>query len=108
LRERSAKIYGKYRDPSGMPQIFKRSTNTLSRLSIFGALVVVAGVLWGLAAVNRSAYVNGVGVARAQPVQFSHKHHAGELGIDCRYCGTGDCSRRSEPSKRSSTTTSST
>jgi cytochrome c7-like protein/class III cytochrome C family protein len=71
-----------------MPQIFKRSTNTLSRLSIFGALVVVAVALWGLAAVNRSAYVNGVGVARAQPVQFSHKHHAGELGIDCRYCHT--------------------
>nr|WP_232328798.1 cytochrome c3 family protein [Sphingomonas horti] len=23
-----------------------------------------------------------------QPVPFSHKHHAGELGIDCRYCHT--------------------
>jgi hypothetical protein len=25
-------------------------------------------------------------VARDQPVQFSHKHHAGDDGIDCRYC----------------------
>jgi hypothetical protein len=72
-----------------MPQTFHRSTNTLSRLSIFGALFVVAGGLWGLATINRSSYVTEVGVARQQPVQFSHKHHAGELGIDCRYCHTG-------------------
>lgn len=24
-----------------------------------------------------------------QPVAFSHAHHAGELGIDCRYCHAG-------------------
>ena len=72
-----------------MPQIFHRSTNTLSRLSIFGAVFVIAGGLWGLVEVNRSAYVTQVGVARQQPVQFSHKHHAGELGIDCRYCHIG-------------------
>ncbi len=72
-----------------MPQIFQRSTNTLSRLSIFGAAFAVAGGLWLLAAINRSSYVTQVSVARQQPVQFSHKHHAGELGIDCRYCHTG-------------------
>jgi len=69
-----------------MAQIFHRSTNTLSRVSIFGAAFFVAGSLWLLAAINRSGYVTGQGVAREQPVQFSHKHHAGELGIDCRYC----------------------
>jgi hypothetical protein len=37
---------------------------------------------------NRSSYVTFAGVARAQPVPFSHRHHAGELGIDCRYCHT--------------------
>jgi hypothetical protein len=26
--------------------------------------------------------------AKTQPVPFSHRHHAGELGIDCRYCHT--------------------
>ena len=71
-----------------MPQIFHRSTNTLSRLSIFGALFLVAGLLWGLATFNRSAYMTQQRVARTQPVQFSHKHHVGELGIDCRYCHT--------------------
>ena len=72
-----------------MPQIFHRSTNTLSRLSIFGALFIVAGGLWLLAAINRSSYVTQAFVTRQQPVQFSHKHHNGELGIDCRYCHTG-------------------
>jgi len=72
-----------------MPQIFHRSTNTLSRLSIFGAVFILGGGLWMLAAINRSGYVTQAGVARQQPVQFSHKHHAGELGIDCRYCHTG-------------------
>ena len=71
-----------------MPQIFHRSTNTLSRLSIFGALFLVAGLLWGLATFNRSSYMTQERVARTQPVQFSHKHHVGELGIDCRYCHT--------------------
>lgn len=69
-----------------MPQIFHRSTNTISRVSIFGALLFVAGGLWGLDVFNRSGYMTGVSVARQQPVQFSHRHHAGELGIDCRYC----------------------
>jgi len=71
-----------------MAQIFHRSTNTLSRVSIFGAVFFAAGALWLLAIINRSGYVTNQGVAREQPVQFSHKHHAGELGIDCRYCHT--------------------
>jgi hypothetical protein len=72
-----------------MPQIFHRSTNTLSRISIFGAAFAVAGGLWGLAEFNRSSYVTQENVMREQPVQFSHKHHVGELGIDCRYCHGG-------------------
>jgi len=71
-----------------MPQIFHRSTNTYSRVSIFGALFAVAALAWGMALINRSSYVTRAGVAREQPVPFSHRHHAGELGIDCRYCHT--------------------
>lgn len=67
-------------------QVFHRSANTFSRLSIFGALFVVAAAAWGLAEINRSPWVTQAQVARAQPVPFSHKHHTGELGIDCRYC----------------------
>jgi len=71
-----------------MPQIFHPSTNTFSRVSIFGALFAVAALAWGLALINRSSYVTRAGVAREQPVPFSHRHHAGELGLDCRYCHT--------------------
>lgn len=69
-----------------MPQVFYRSTNTFSRLTIFGVLIVLAVLAWGSALINRSAYVTWAGVAREQPVPFSHRHHAGQLGIDCRYC----------------------
>ena len=42
----------------------------------------------GADAVLRLALLTGVGIARPQPVPFSHKHHSGELGVDCRYCHT--------------------
>ena len=71
-----------------MPQTFHRSTNTLSRLSIFGALFLIVGVVFALAEINRSGYVTQAGVAREQPVPFSHQHHVGGMGVDCRYCHT--------------------
>ena len=71
-----------------MPQIFHRSTNTLSRLSIYGAIFILAALSYAGYAVNKSPYITDVNVAQDQPVPFSHKHHAGELGIDCRYCHT--------------------
>jgi hypothetical protein len=71
-----------------MAQIFHRSFNTLSRLSIFGAVFLLAGAGWAWARFIRSDYVTGVRVFRDQPVQFSHQHHVAGLGIDCRYCHT--------------------
>jgi hypothetical protein len=71
-----------------MAQIFHRSTNTISRLSIFGAFFVVAFVLWVAAQIQRSPYTNYQGVHQMQPVPFSHQHHVAGLGIDCRYCHT--------------------
>lgn len=71
-----------------MPQLFHPSTNTISKLSIFGALFAVVGLLFAGAAIYRSAYVTGAYVAREQPVPFSHKHHVNGLGIDCRHCHT--------------------
>ncbi len=69
-----------------MSQIFHPSTNTISRVSIFGAALLFLGLLWVLYGVNSSAYVTGVGVAVGQPVPFSHKHPVSGIGIDCRYC----------------------
>ena len=38
-----------------------------------------------MAALNQSNYATAEGVARQQPVQFSHEHHAGGPGIGCGY-----------------------
>jgi hypothetical protein len=69
-----------------MSQIFHPSTNTISKLSIFGAVFVLAGSLWVLVEMNRSSYMTQTFVPRNQPVPFSHKHHVAGLGIDCRHC----------------------
>jgi Cytochrome c7 and related cytochrome c len=71
-----------------MPQIFHPSMNTISRLTIFGAVFVISALGWLLLTVVRSPYVTNVGVVKEQPVPFSHKHHVSEAGIDCRYCHT--------------------
>jgi hypothetical protein len=71
-----------------MAQIFPRSFNVLARVSIFGAVFILAGVGWVVYAFVRAPYVSGVGVALQQPVPFSHKHHVADAGLDCRYCHT--------------------
>ncbi len=71
-----------------MAQIFRRSTNTISRVSLFSALFLAALALIVAAAVARSPYMTNENIAREQPVQFSHKHHVADDGIDCRYCHT--------------------
>src|SRR4051794_4402972 len=72
-----------------MSQIFHRSANTIARVSIFGAVFFIAGLLGLFAQVNRSPWVTYAHVAREQPIQFSHERHVGGNGIDCRYCHTG-------------------
>jgi hypothetical protein len=71
-----------------MPAIFGPRTNSLSKLFLVAVVALVLftgsftyGLYW-------SSYVTDSGVADAQPVAFSHKHHVGELGLDCRYCHT--------------------
>jgi hypothetical protein len=71
-----------------MSQIFHRSTNTLSRATIFGAVFVLAALSWVAMEIQRSPYVTYAGVRKTQPVPFSHQHHVTGLGIDCRYCHT--------------------
>ena len=71
-----------------MSQIFHRSTNTISRVSIFGALFVIVGLLFLAAQLHRSPWNTDARVARQQPIQFSHERHVGGNGIDCRYCHT--------------------
>jgi hypothetical protein len=71
-----------------MPQIFRPRTNTVARASILGLALLVVFLGWAADAVFWSPYTTRVNVPLDQPVPFSHRHHAGQLGIDCRYCHT--------------------
>lgn len=71
-----------------MSQIFHPSTNTISKVSIFGGLFMALGLLWVGLQIGRSSYITQAWVDREQPVPFSHAHHVGAIGIDCRYCHT--------------------
>jgi cytochrome c553 len=68
-----------------MPQIFPRGANFVPL-----KIILVLAVL-GMAAPAAMWYYwtpkyTKVGYQPAQPVPFSHKVHAGQLGLDCRYC----------------------
>lgn len=69
-----------------MPQIFHPSSNVFSKASIFGAVFVLAGILWLAGWLSRSSYATHAGVIRRQPVPFSHEQHVRGVGLDCRYC----------------------
>jgi hypothetical protein len=71
-----------------MAQIFHRSTNTLSRVSIFGGVFILAAVVGVAMKVDRSPLNTRATLTIHQPVPFSHEHHVSGLGIDCRYCHT--------------------
>jgi Cytochrome c7 and related cytochrome c len=71
-----------------MHRTFHRSANTIARLSIYGSVFILAGLAWVVITIGRSSYVTEAGIARRQPVPFSHKHHVADDGIDCRYCHT--------------------
>lgn len=67
-----------------MGQIFSPRFGLFVKLGFIGLLVVVGCgfAIWrGL-----TAEPHGIHEAVEQPVPFSHKHHVGDLGIDCRYC----------------------
>ena len=69
-----------------MAQIFRPSADIWLRLTV--VLVFLAVFAGGFFATGlaRSSYATGQGWPINQTVPFSHKHHVGELGIDCRYC----------------------
>jgi hypothetical protein len=66
-------------------QIFPRSLNYLPLVAAVGVAVLGGGVTLGIW-YYFSPKNTQVGYAPEQPVPYSHKLHAGELGIDCRYC----------------------
>src|SRR5260370_10972363 len=73
---------------ANMAQIFHRSTNFISRFSLISGILLAGLALTAVLGLARSPYFTRQNVVRTQPVQFSHKHHVGDDGIDCRYCHT--------------------
>jgi hypothetical protein len=71
-----------------MSQIFRPRANELARLSLFAVLLLVLLLGAAAPAIMRSDFVTGANTNIEQPIQFSHAHHVGGLGIDCRYCHT--------------------
>jgi hypothetical protein len=71
-----------------MSQIFHPSTNIWSKVSIIVGVVFIGFLAWVVVSLSWSGYVTGQGVTVDQPIQFSHAHHVGSMGIDCRYCHT--------------------
>ena len=68
-----------------MALIFPKWTNDIPRmgaplLTVLGGFTVFAVWFW------MSPVHTDVGYAPTQPIPYSHKLHAGELGMDCRYC----------------------
>ena len=69
-----------------MSQIFPAAFDLYAKALALLAVLFVIGGGTAFYLLNRSPYWTNVGVTLDQPVPFSHKHHAGELGIDCRFC----------------------
>ncbi len=69
-------------------QIFHPRADTIARivfvsLGVLPTLFIFLGYM-----IVRSPYATGQDLVREQPIPFSHQHHVGGLGIDCRYCHT--------------------
>jgi hypothetical protein len=69
-----------------MPQIFSPRANTVARCVLVALAALPFAAVAMAYALALSPYVTGRGRTPDQPVPFSHAHHVGELGIDCRYC----------------------
>lgn len=68
--------------------VFPKWTNRLRELS---AVLALGGLVYAVVLITGvfSPEMSAIGYAPVQPVAYSHAVHAGELGIDCRYCHTG-------------------
>jgi hypothetical protein len=69
-----------------MAQLFTPACNTLARLAVPVLVLAVLGVMTAMVLAQRTDWKTDAHLSRPQPVPFSHRHHAGELGIDCRFC----------------------
>lgn len=67
-------------------QLFAPGADALLRLVLWSIVLLVVGGGALILTWSYGGFVGSVGIAPDQPVPFSHKHHSGELGLDCRNC----------------------
>jgi hypothetical protein len=72
-----------------MPQIFRPYADSVARATLvtllIGPFAAIGIAYWTM----RSNYITDQTITLGQPVPFSHAHHVGGLGLDCRYCHSG-------------------
>jgi hypothetical protein len=69
-----------------MSLLFRPKHNTAAQISLFVAAAGALGGLGGLFVYVRTPYARGMQDPVEQPIQFDHRHHTRDEGIDCRYC----------------------
>ncbi|HZA51406.1 MAG TPA: cytochrome c3 family protein [Myxococcaceae bacterium] len=69
-----------------MSALFPKPFNTVARVSAALALGVPAVATAVLLLYQRTSYATGQFHPYEQPVEFDHRHHVKDVGIDCRFC----------------------
>lgn len=66
--------------------LFAPRANTISRVVLVGLLAAPILFAGSLLAFARSPLVTGKNESLPQPIDFDHRHHVEDAGIDCLYC----------------------
>ena len=69
-----------------MSALFPKHFNTVARLSASLALGIPAVAVAGILLYQRTPFATGQFRPEEQPVQFDHRHHVKDVGLDCRFC----------------------
>src|SRR5262245_13953851 len=69
-----------------MEQLFPAWSNTAIRLGLLTIAATLVGVPTALIIYMRTPYAQDRQYPVDQPVEFDHRHHVQDDGIDCRYC----------------------
>ena len=69
-----------------MASLFRPKHNTLAKLSLLIVVGGAGGSIGGIFFYVRSPLARGMQDPIEQPIQFDHRHHTRDEGIDCRFC----------------------
>jgi len=72
-----------------MASVFPPWSDTALRIAVFATVVSGAAAILGLMVYVRTPWRRSQFEPVDQPVQFDHRHHAQDDGIDCLYCHKG-------------------